>query len=93
MAMQTRLARLARLEAATAAETMPTVIEYHRPIVVSGGDSRRGTYVIEGSQVTFYAASAAEYEEASNSYANDRHIILIAVDARCIDFQQEGDEQ
>lgn len=80
------MARLARLESLESVQ-MPTVIEYHRPIVVIGGDSRRGAYVIEGSQVTFYAASAAEYEEASNSYANDRHIVLIKVDARCIDFK------
>lgn len=90
MAMQTRLARLARLEAATTAETMPTVIEYHRVVSVRSNDHRRGSSVVQGSEVTFYAASAGEYEEASARQAAGRNIILIAVDARCINFQQEG---
>lgn len=92
MAM-TLQARLARLEALEKAVQFPTVIEMHDCIPVAADDRRRGTYVIEGSQVTFYAASAAEYEEASNSYANDRHIIVISIDGRCIDFQQEGGAQ
>ncbi|BDA16589.1 hypothetical protein ACEUCH_08085 [Aeromonas hydrophila] len=87
MAMQTRLARLARLEAATTAETMPTVIEYHRVVSVRSNDHRRGSSVVQGSEVTFYAASAGEYEEASARQAAGRNIILIAVDARCIDFK------
>ncbi|MFM4850346.1 hypothetical protein ACEUDG_16865 [Aeromonas rivipollensis] len=86
MAM-TLQARLARLEALEKAVQFPTVIEMHDCIPVAADDRRRGTYVIEGSQVTFYAASAAEYEEASNSYANDRHIIVISIDGRCIDFK------
>ena len=86
MAMQTRLARLARLEAATTAETMPTVIEYHRVVSVRSNDHRRGSSVVQGSEVTFYAASAGEYEEASARQAAGRNIILIMVDARCIDF-------
>ncbi|CAJ1765810.1 hypothetical protein [Aeromonas veronii] len=90
MAMQTRLARLARLEAATAAETMPTVIEMHDCIPVAADDRRRGSYIIEGNEVTIFASSAAEYEEASARQAAGRNIILIAVDARCINFQQEG---
>ncbi|MFQ2707788.1 hypothetical protein ACK3ZA_13110 [Aeromonas caviae] len=80
------MARLARLESLESVQ-MPTVIEYHRPIVVSGGDSRRGTYVIEGAQVTFYAASAAEYEEASARQAAGRNIIVISLDHRCLDFK------
>ncbi|WP_421284069.1 hypothetical protein [Aeromonas veronii] len=86
MAMQTRLARLARLEAATTAETMPTVIEYHRVVSVRSNDHRRGSSVVQGSEVTFYAASAGEYEEASARQAAGRNIILIMVDARCIEF-------
>lgn len=86
MAM-TLQARLARLEALEKAVQFPTVIEMHDCIPVAADDRRRGSYIIEGNRITFHCASAAEYEEASNSYANDRHIILIAVDARCIDFQ------
>ncbi|WP_280531504.1 hypothetical protein [Aeromonas veronii] len=40
--------------------------------------------------MTFFASSAAEYEQASARQAAGRNIILIAVDARCINFQQEG---
>ena len=83
--MQTRLARLARLEAATAAETMPTVIEYHRVVSVRSNDHRRGSCVVQGNEVTFYAASAGEYEEASARQAAGR-IIVISIDGRCIDF-------
>ena len=86
MATLTQLRRLARLEAATAAETMPTVIEYHRVVSVRSNDHRRGSSVVQGSEVTFYAASAGEYEEASARQAAGLNIILIAVDARCIDF-------
>lgn len=86
MAMQTRLARLARLEAATAAETMPTAHEYHRVVAVRSNDHRRGSSVVQGNEVTFYASSAAEYEQASARQAAGRNIILIMVDARCIEF-------
>jgi hypothetical protein len=79
------MARLARLECLESVQ-MPTVIEHHRPIVVIGGDSRRGSSVVQGSEVTFYAASAGEYEEASARQAAGRNIILIMVDARCIEF-------
>lgn len=87
MATLTQLRRLARLEAATAAETMPTAHEYHRVVAVCSNDHRRGSSVVQGNEVTFYASSAAEYEEASARQAAGRKIILITVDARCIDFQ------
>ncbi len=90
MANMTLLQRLARLEAATAAETMPTAHEYHRVVAVCSNDHRRGSCVVQGNEVTFYASSAAEYEQASARQAAGRNIILIAVDARCINFQQEG---
>lgn len=86
MAM-TLQARLARLEAATAAETMPTVIEYHRVVSVRSNDHRRGSCVVQGNEVTFYAASAGEYEEASARQAAGRNIILISIDGRCLDFK------
>lgn len=89
MAMQTRLTRLARLEAAGVAEQFPTVLEFHRCTPVSSDDPRRGACVIEGNQVTFFSASAAEYESASSSYAAGRNIILISVDARCLNFTPE----
>lgn len=92
MAM-TLQARLARLEALEKAVQFPTVIEMHRVVPVRSNDHRRGSCVVQGNEVTFYAASAGEYEEASNSYANDRHIIVISIDGRCIDFQQEGGAQ
>lgn len=85
--MQTRLARLARLEAATAAERMPTVIEMHDCIPVAADDRRRGSYIIEGNRITFHCASAAEYEEASARQAAGRNIIVISLDHRCIDFK------
>ena len=87
MAMQTRLARLARLEAATTAETMPTVIEMHDCIPVAADDRRRGSYIIEGNRITFHCASAAEYQQASSDYAAGRNIILISLDHRCLDFK------
>lgn len=86
MAM-TLQARLARLEALEKAVQFPTVIEMHRCIPVAADDRRRGSCVVQGNEVTFYAASAGEYEEASARQAAGRNIILIAVDARCIDFQ------
>lgn len=86
MANMTLLQRLARLEAATAAETMPTAHEYHRVVAVCSNDHRRGSSVVQGNEVTFYASSAAEYEQASARQAAGRNIILIMVDARCIEF-------
>lgn len=86
MAMQTRLARLARLEALEKAVQFPTVIEMHDCTPVSADDRRRGSYIIEGNRITFHCASAAEYEEASARQAAGRNIILIMVDARCIEF-------
>ncbi len=86
MANMTLLQRLARLEAATAAETMPTAHEYHRVVAVCSNDHRRGSCVVQGNEVTFYASSAAEYEQASARQAAGRNIILIMVDARCIEF-------
>ena len=85
MAM-TLQARLARLEALESAQRFPTTLEFHRAVPVAADDHRRGSMVIEGNEVTFYAASAGEYEEASARQAAGRNIILIAVDARCIDF-------
>ena len=85
MAM-TLQARLARLEALEKAVQFPTVIEMHRVVSVRSNDHRRGSCVVQGNEVTFYAASAGEYEEASARQAAGRNIILIAVDARCIDF-------
>ena len=83
------MARLARLESLESVQ-MPTVIEYHRVVSVRSDDHRRGSSVVQGNEVTFYASSAAEYEQASARQAAGRNIILIAVDARCINFQQEG---
>jgi len=79
------MARLARLESLESVQ-MPTVIEYHRVVSVRSDDHRRGSCVVQGNEVTFYAASAGEYEEASARQAAGRNIILIAVDARCIEF-------
>lgn len=92
MAM-TLQARLARLEALEKAVQFPTVIEMHDCIPVAADDRRRGSYIIEGNRITFHCASAAEYQQASSDYAGDRHIIVISIDGRCIDFQQEGDAQ
>lgn len=90
MAM-TRLARLARLESLETATRFPTVIEYHDCIPVAADDRRRGSYVIEdGNKITFFASTAQQYREASAAYAAGRHIIVISIDARCIDFKQEG---
>ena len=83
------MARLARLESLESVQ-MPTVIEYHRVVVVRSNDHRRGSCVVQGNEVTIFASSAAEYEQASARQAAGRNIILIAVDARCINFQQEG---
>ena len=83
------MARLARLESLESVQ-MPTVIEYHRVVVVRSNDHRRGSCVVQGNEMTFFASSAAEYEQASARQAAGRNIILIAVDARCINFQQEG---
>ncbi|HDX9011408.1 MULTISPECIES: hypothetical protein [Aeromonas] len=83
------MARLARLESLESVQ-MPTVIEYHRVVVVRSNDHRRGSCVVQGSEVAIFASSAAEYEQASARQAAGRNIILIAVDARCINFQQEG---
>ena len=80
------MARLARLESLESVQ-MPTVIEYHRVVSVRSDDHRRGSCVVQGNEVTFYASSAAEYEQASARQAAGRNIILIAVDARCIDFK------
>ncbi len=85
MAMKTRLARLARLEGLET-EQIPTVIENHNCKVVSGGDCRRGSLDAQGQHVTFYAATADEYEQASASYAQNRNIVVIQIDPRCIDF-------
>ena len=84
--MQTRLARLARLEALESAQRFPTTLEFHRVVSVRSNDHRRGSCEVQGNEVTFYASSAAEYEEASRNYAAGRNIILIMVDARCIEF-------
>ena len=92
MAM-TLQARLARLEALEKAVQFPTVIEMHDCIPVAADDRRRGSYIIEGNRITFHCASAAEYEEASARHAGDRHIILILLDHRCLDFKQEGGAQ
>ena len=86
MANMTLLLRLARLEAATAAETMPAAHEYHRVVSVRSNDHRRGSCVVQGNEVTFFASSAAEYEQASARQAAGQNIILIMVDARCIEF-------
>ena len=86
MAM-TLQARLARLEALEKAVQFPTVIEMHDCIPVAADDRRRGSCVVQGNEVAIFASSAAEYEEASARQAAGRNIILIAVDARCIDFQ------
>ncbi|GKQ73969.1 hypothetical protein Q4S47_07415 [Aeromonas caviae] len=83
------MARLARLESLESVQ-MPTVIEYHRVVSVRSDDHRRGSCVVQGNEMTFFASSAAEYEQASARQAAGRNIILIAVDARCINFQQEG---
>ena len=83
------MARLARLESLESVQ-MPTVIEYHRVVSVRSNDHRRGSCVVQGNEMTFFASSAAEYEQASARQAAGRNIILIAVDARCINFQQEG---
>ena len=83
------MARLARLESLESVQ-MPTVIEYHRVVSVRSDDHRRGSCVVQGNEITFFASSAAEYEQASARQAAGRNIILIAVDARCINFQQEG---
>ena len=83
------MARLARLESLESVQ-MPTVIEYHRVVSVRSDDHRRGSCVVQGNEMTFFASSAAEYEQASARQAAGRKIILIAVDARCINFQQEG---
>ena len=83
------MARLARLESLESVQ-MPTVIEYHRVVSVHSDDHRRGSCVVQGNEMTFFASSAAEYEQASARQAAGRNIILIAVDARCINFQQEG---
>lgn len=85
MAM-TLQARLARLEALEKAVQFPTVIEMHDCIPVAADDHRRGSSVVQGNEVTFYASSAAEYEQASARQAAGRNIILIMVDARCIEF-------
>lgn len=90
MATQSRIARLARLEALEKAVRYPTHIEYHRAVPVAADDRRRGSYVIEANQITFFSHSAEEYEAASAAYAAGRHIIVISIDARCIDFKQEG---
>lgn len=79
-------ARLARLEALESAQRFPTTLEFHRVVSVRSNDHRRGSMVIEGNEVTFYAASAGEYEQASARQAAGRNIILIMVDARCIEF-------
>lgn len=92
MAM-TLQARLARLEALESAQRFPTTLEFHRVVSVRSNDHRRGSCEVQGNEVTFYASSAAEYEEASARQAAGRNIILIMVDARCIDFQQEGGAQ
>ncbi|MFM5043623.1 hypothetical protein [Aeromonas caviae] len=86
MAM-TLQARLARLEALESAQRFPTTLEFHRVVPVRSNDHRRGSCVVQGNEVAIFASSAAEYEEASARQAAGRNIILIAVDARCIDFQ------
>lgn len=87
MSTRTRLARLARLEALETATRFPIVIEMHDCTPVAANDRRRGSYVIEqGNQISFFCASASEYEAASAAYATDRDIVLITVDSRCIDF-------
>lgn len=92
MAM-TLQARLARLEALESAQRFPTTLEFHRVVSVRSNDHRRGSSVVQGNEVTFYAASAGEYEQASAHHVGDRHIIVISIDGRCIDFQQEGGAQ
>ena len=79
------MARLARLESLESVQ-MPTAHEYHRVVAVCSNDHRRGSCVVQGNEVTFYASSAAEYEQASARQAAGRNIILIMVDARCIEF-------
>ena len=85
MAM-TLQARLARLEALEKAVQFPTTLEFHRVVSVRSNDHRRGSCEVQGNEVTFYASSAAEYEQASARQAAGRNIILIMVDARCIEF-------
>ena len=85
MAM-TLQARLARLEALEKAVQFPTTLEFHRAVPVAADDHRRGSSEVQGNEVTFYASSAAEYEQASARQAAGRNIILIMVDARCIEF-------
>lgn len=89
MANMTLLQRLARLEAAGASEQLPTTIEMHRCIPVAADDRRRGSYVVAGSEVTFFASSAAEYRAASDAHFGDRALIRISIDERCLTFPRE----
>lgn len=89
MATLTQLRRLARLEAATAAETMPMHIEMHDCIPVAADDRRRGSCVVQGNEVTFYASSAAEYRAASDAHFGNRALIRISIDERCLTFPRE----
>lgn len=88
MAM-TLQARLARLEALEKAVQFPTVIEMHRCIPVAADDRRRGSYVVAGSEVTFFASTAAEYRAASDAHFGDRALIRISIDERCLTFPRE----
>lgn len=74
----TKMARLQALEALES-EQIPTAVEYHICVAVEASDPRRGTQKVEGGTVTFYAATADEYEQASARYAQNRNIILIQV--------------
>ena len=82
------MARLARLESLESVQ-MPTVIEMHDCIPVAADDRRRGSYIIEGSEVTFFASTAAEYRAASDAHFGDRALIRISIDERCLTFPRE----
>lgn len=90
MTTSTRLARLTRLEALESAVRYPTTMEFHRAVPVAADDRRRGSYVIEANQITFFSHSAEEYEAASAAYTAGRHIILISVDPKCVFKQEEA---
>lgn len=88
MAM-TLQARLARLEALESAQRFPTTLEFHRAVPVAADDHRRGSMVIEGNEVTFFASTAAEYRAASDAHFGDRALIRISIDERCLTFPRE----
>ncbi|MGU5646302.1 hypothetical protein, partial [Aeromonas caviae] len=64
------MARLARLESLESVQ-MPTVIEYHRVVSVRSDDHRRGSCVVQGNEMTFFASSAAEWLITSCRSANN----------------------